>query len=143
MKCIRTILFLLSVHLFATEELVSEKKFLYGSLSLAPGAGVSSRERVGQKAKAIDLKLGVAAIPTFDEVTPLPILTFDYNWIYYTTSTEVSPYFSYGIGAAYIVPYVPLRAGVEFKNGFVDVGAKMILGFLPSPELRAGYDFQF
>jgi hypothetical protein len=41
------------------------------------------------------------------------------------------------------VPYVPLRAGYEFKHGFIDLGAKMVLGFIPSPEIRAGINLKF
>lgn len=119
-----------------------QKTFLYASLSFAPGGGVSDRTRKNRKGNALDIKIG--AFPfVFDRVSWIPVITYDYNWLYYTRDNKMSPYFSCGFGAAYIVPYLPLRAGIEFQNGFVDIGAKMFGGFFPFPEIRGGYTINF
>ena len=57
----------------------------------------------------------------------------------------MSPYFSCGVGAVYFFPYVPIRAGIEFKGGFVDAGGKLLFypGILPSPEIRGGFKIDF
>lgn len=121
---------------------MANKTILYGSLSLVPGGGISVRERRGLKGTAVDYKVGVIPF-VFDTVSFFPVLSADYNFLSFTKDGETSPYFSYGIGAAYIVPYIPLRAGIEFKHGFIDVGAKLVMGFIPSPEIRAGVDLKF
>ena len=119
-----------------------QKNFLYGSLSIVPGGGIASRNREGLKGTSLDYKVGVFPF-VFDTVTLIPVLSVDYNYLHFFKMNETSPYLSYGIGAAYVVPYIPLRAGIEFKHGFVDIGAKMVLGFIPSPEIRAGVDLKF
>ncbi|HEX2583054.1 MAG TPA: hypothetical protein VHL30_02955 [Chlamydiales bacterium] len=133
------------------QSLTYEKNFLYGSLSIVPGGGVSHRKRDLSQGTAVDFKVG--AFPfTFDSTVWIPVLSADYNWISYSREKEIAPYFSYGVGAAYILPYVPLRAGIEFKSGFIDVGAKMLFPILvgvtefpvvPSPEVRGGIAFDF
>lgn len=125
------------------EPIREETKFIYGSLSLVPGIGISNRNRTGSKGTATDYKLGILYVP-FDVVHKVPVLTADYNFLHFFRSDqEILPYVSYGIGVAYIVPYVPLRAGLQYENGFFDIGAKMILGFLPSPEIRGGLNLKF
>ncbi|HSX26789.1 MAG TPA: hypothetical protein VLE89_07260 [Chlamydiales bacterium] len=118
----------------------TNKTIVYGSLSIIPGGGVSIRERRGSKGTALDCKMGMLPFP-FDTVSWIPIVSVDYNFLYFSKDAEVSPYFSYGIGGAYIIPYIPLRAGIEFEHGFVDIGAKLVMGFIPSPEIRAGVEF--
>lgn len=124
------------------KDLTFHKTFVYGSLSFIPGVGVSDRSRNNRKGTALDIKLGAAPF-IFDKVSWFPVFTVDYNWLYYARAKKTSPYFSCGIGAAYIVPYIPLRAGIEFQNGFVDVGAKMVWGFIPFPEIRGGFRINF
>jgi len=119
---------------------ITKKNILYGSLSFIPGGGISVRKRCGSKGTALDYKVGACPFD-FDAMNWIPVLSVDYNWLYFSKDKETSPYFSYGIGAAYVIPYVPLRAGIEFKHGFIDVGAKLILGFIPCPEIRAGVNF--
>lgn len=119
-----------------------QKHFLYGSLSIVPGGGITCRNRDGLEGTSLDYKLGVFPF-VFDTVTLIPVISVDYNYLHFFKMNETSPYLSYGIGAAYVVPYIPLRAGIEFKHGFVDVGAKMVLGFIPSPEIRAGVGLKF
>lgn len=74
----------------------------------------------------------------------------DYNFIYYGLGVnENAPYLSWGLGAfadfqnSIGLPYIPVRAGYEFKYGFIDLGAKLLLGIFPAPELRAGVGFCF
>ncbi len=123
--------------------IAQEKTFLYGSLSLASGIGVSDRTRTGSKGNALDYKVGIAYIP-FDTVHAFPVLSVDYNFLhFFKPDKEISPYVSYGIGAIYFIPYVPLRAGIQFPSGFLDLGAKMILGCLPCPEVRGGINLKF
>lgn len=123
-----------------TASFTHKKTFLFGSLSIVPGVGVSSRSRTDSKGTAFDIKLG--AFPfAFDTTSWIPVITADYNLLFYTKQSEKSPYFSFGLGTAYIIPYVPLRAGFEFKSGFIDLGAKMVLGYLPSPEIRGGITY--
>jgi hypothetical protein len=122
--------------------LTRNEKFLYGSLAFNPGVGLSIRERKDSGGTAIDLKVG--AFPfAFDSIMWIPTISGDFNFLYYTREKISSPYLSYGIGATYFIPYVPLRAGYEFENGFIDIGAKMMLGFIPSPEIRGGLNFKF
>lgn len=124
----------------------TSKKFLFGTLAVIPGAGVSIRSREGLKGDALDWKVGVFPFP-FDTISYIPVLSFDYNRLYFLNAKGTSPYFSCGIGAAYIIPYIPLRAGIEFKHGFVDIGAKVVYllqrRVFPSPEIRAGIDLKF
>ncbi len=95
------------------QEICHKRNYPYGSLSIDPGAGISWRWRNGESGTAADFKIGILSV-----IMHVPVLSGDYNFLYYTRKTEaVSPYFSCGIGAAYIVPYIPLRAGIEFKNG--------------------------
>lgn len=119
-----------------------QKKFLYGTLALIPGGGISERKRNEFKGTALDYKVGVFPF-VFDTVTLIPVLSVDYNYLHYFKAQQTSPYVSYGIGAAYIIPYVPLRAGIEFPHGFMDIGAKLMLGFIPSPEVRGGVSIKF
>lgn len=120
-----------------------EANFFYGSLSLVPGIGISNRKRTDSKGTAVDYKLGVLYVP-FDVAHPVPVLAADYNRLhFFRCDQKVLPYVSYGIGVAYIVPYVPLRAGLQHKDGFLDIGAKMVLGIIPSPEIRGGVTLEF
>lgn len=115
------------------------KHFFYGSFSLASGIGYSNRTRHGEKATALDIKLGILLLGK-----TIPTISVDYNWLsYFKKTSKASPYFSYGIGACYILPYVPLRAGIEFQHSFIDVGVKMVLGTFPLPEIRAGIQLKF
>lgn len=120
----------------------TNKKILYGSASIAPGAGLSVRARDGLKGTAMDYKIGVLPF-IFESKHLIPVLSFDYNYLYYSKDDDTSPYLSYGLGAANFLPYVPLRAGIEFRHGFIEIGAKMLVGVVPFPEIRAGVHLKF
>ena len=134
---------LLSKPLPVSTVMTNKNIHLYGSLSFVPGGGISVRERRGSNGTALDYKIGVLSFVAIDSPILMPILSIDYNFLYFSKGSETSPYFSYGIGTAYFVPYVPLRAGIEFKHGFIDIGGKLVLGFIPSPEIRAGVGLKF
>lgn len=145
MKNIATIILFSFAILANSQEikpLSSEKTFFYGSLSLVPGGGVSYRERNSFKGTAFDTKIGFFPF-VFDTVSWFPVVALDYNYVHYVRENEATPYFSLGVGAGNLIPYIPLRAGMEFKNGFVDLGAKMIFGIYPSPEVRGGFHITF
>jgi hypothetical protein len=132
----------LSLRRYQSPASILHKKILYGSLSIAPGAGLSVRERKKSKGSALDYKLGVFPF-AFDTMSLLPVVSIDYNFLYFSKDQAPCPYFSWGIGAVYIIPYIPLRGGIEFKSGFIDIGAKLLLGYIPSPEIRAGFDLEY
>lgn len=124
----------------------NKRKFLFGTLSIVPGGGISVRNRNNSTGTALDAKIGIMPFGGFDSAryTLLPMPSIDCNFLYYTRKKETSPYLSGGVGCTLLViPYIPLRAGVEFKNGFVDIGAKMVYGFIPSPEIRGGFKINF
>ena len=152
--------------LFGSEEALSEKyllppqqteqnekvwiqrtgRFFFASASIFrgfPGLGLSFRSRDGGKGRALDWNLG----NVFSKLTwrgrDLPFLAVDYNFLYFfSRSKATSLYASWGIGSVMIVPYVPLRLGVEGRYGFFDVGVKMVLLFAV-PEARGGVSFKF
>lgn len=146
--------FFLAINLSANELtketlIPKEKNFVYGSLSLAPGAGLSMRSRTDLQGRALDFKLG--AVPFFQFVGTIPVITVDYNWVYYFKTLEASPYLSagagavWGIGSPIVLPYVPLRGGLEYKYGFIDIGVKTLIfpAPIPIPEVRAGLNISF
>jgi hypothetical protein len=115
--------------------------FLFGSLSPAPGGGVTIRRMHNAKGRALDFKIGVVDVPIFDTTGKIPTISVDYNFLYFAKTQPF--YLSWGAGFAYFLPYIPLRAGVQFKYGFIDIGGKLLLGFLPIPEVRAGAGLNF
>ncbi len=117
--------------------------FLFGSLSPVYGGGVSIRNRHCNRGHAVDFKMGFATLSLFDGSGSFPVVSADYNFLYYSQKETVSSYFSWGLGVAYLAPYVPLRVGYQGKYGFVDVGGKLVLGFVPVPEARAGVSLNF
>lgn len=119
-----------------------QKRFFYGNCAIMPGLGITERDRKLQKGNSWDIQVGLCPF-IFDTVTYFPTISADYNYIHYSREGSSSPYLSYGFGALYCIPYIPLRAGIEFNHGFIDVGAKMLLGFVPSPEVRGGFEFAF
>jgi hypothetical protein len=124
----------------------------YGTFSLSSGAGISWRSRTDCSGRSIDMKAGVGEIPGFfGSRTQFKSLSCDYNWVRYFGKKEDAFYLSCGLGAALVadedwkmvpLPLVPLRAGYQFRYGFVDVGAKVFV-WMPIPELRAGISFEF
>lgn len=124
----------------------NNKTIFYGSASITPGAGISFRERNKFEGSSIDFQFGALVLP---HIRRLRVISADYNSFKYYQGTPSSFYFSYGIGGLYLdtqfKPYIPLRTGIEFKHGFVDIGVKAAYirpyYIFPSPEARAGISF--
>lgn len=135
------------------ESIKNEKVFAFGSFSFASGAGVTYRTRTDGKGRALDLKFGYhPESHGFFGISEMYLPMIDYNFMYFRSGMNgCAPYLSWGIGAVafigkskpIVLPYVPLRFGFEFPNGFVDLGAKMLAGVLPIPEIRAGIGISF
>jgi hypothetical protein len=135
------------------EQVKNRKAVAFGSLSVVPGGGVSYRTRDCDRGRAFDFKLAhLRASPGFISNPEMYISMADYNFIYYRNGVnENAPYLSWGVGVLLFyspdktispipLPYIPIRAGYEFKYGFIDIGAKLPV---PLPEIRAGIGFQF
>jgi hypothetical protein len=118
-----------------------KEQYVFGSVSLVPGVGFSSRtfNDRSDSATALDIKFGY--LHDFPFGGKMPVVSWDYNYLEFSATHR--GYFSFGFGTAYIVPYIPLRAGLQFKHGFIDIGGKLILGFIPMPEARGGFQISF
>lgn len=149
----------------ATDPIEYKRSYPYGSLSLFPGVGfpgigISTRTRNGFKGKALDFKGGIGPIDYSGGSESLfPVVVCEHNWMTFYRPTENSPYFSWGLGGALLiptgyksfpvpVPLLPIRAGYQYQHGFIDAGIKMAILPLPSMlipfpflELRAGMRF--
>jgi len=120
--------------------------YCYGAAGYEHGGlGVSYRKQWGHFGLGADLKGGGTSV-TFDACTFNPTITIEANVYYFSglNPKNAGPYFQTGLGALYgIIPYIPLRLGVQDHRGFIDAGVKMYMGIIPIPEARAGFKVRY